>query len=143
EAFGPRPTLASGPRDETCFDIQNYAELARLPAGLAVADVDYGPFLLALTPHSVIAAPYHRLSFGIVASHRVFASPPEQARKVLHEIHADYVMTCGSRAPRGLSEAAHARSLWSRLAEGNVPDWLERVPVNGPFAVYRLKSDQN
>ena len=54
---------------EACFRSENYAALARIPAGLIAADIDYGPFLLALTPHRILAAPYHRLSSGIIEAH--------------------------------------------------------------------------
>src|SRR5262249_33636473 len=40
-------------RLDPCYETENYAALAKLPAGLVVTDIDYGPFLLALTPHSV------------------------------------------------------------------------------------------
>jgi hypothetical protein len=123
----------------TCFRTENYASLARLPAGVVAADIDYGPFLLALTPHSVFAAPYHRLSSGIVASHRALAAPPEEARDVLDDSRASYVMICGSRPPEGLTEDARRHSLWGQLQAGVVPSWLEPIPVSGPFAVYRVK----
>ena len=138
EAIASQPANINQ-RDEACFQIENYAPLARLPAGLVVSDVDYGPFLLALTPHSVIAAPYHRLSYGIVASHRAFASPPAEAREILRQAKTTYVMTCGVRAPRDLTEAQRVRSLWAQLAAGAIPDWLEPIPQTGPFAVYRFK----
>jgi len=38
---------------------------------VVATDIDYGPFVLALTPHSVVGAPYHRLSSGIAAAHRI------------------------------------------------------------------------
>src|SRR6185295_12961095 len=44
------------PEREACLKTGNYAPLARSPAGLIAADIDFGPFLLALTPHSVLAA---------------------------------------------------------------------------------------
>ncbi len=69
------------PDREACLRTENYAPLARLPAGLVAADIDFGPFLLALTPHSVLAAPYHRLSKGIIMAHQAFvASPGRGAR---------------------------------------------------------------
>lgn len=139
EAIGPSPTMARDQRDDACFEVGNYAALVRLPAGLIATDVDYGTFVLALTPHSVIGAPYHRLAYGIVTSHRVFASAPDEAKKILGEARADYVMTCGSRAPKGLSETERARSLWDSLAAGMIPDWLEPIPGTGPFSVYRFK----
>ena len=65
------------PEREACLKTTSYAPLANLPKGLIAADIDFGPFLLALTPHSVLAAPYHRLSSGIVAAHEAFAAAPD------------------------------------------------------------------
>jgi hypothetical protein len=128
------------PASRHCFATASYAPLARLPVGLVAADVSHGPFLLALTPHSVMAAPYHRLSSGIVLSHRALASLPDEARGILAAAKATYVMTCGPRPPDGLPEPARSRSLWGRLQAGDVPNWLQRLPVGDPaaFSVYRL-----
>ena len=139
EAIVPAQPANSVLKDEACFQIENYAALAQLPTGLIVTDADYGPFLLALTPHSVLAGPYHRLSYGIIASHRAFALPPEEAREILRQAKTTYVMTCGARAPSDLSEAERSRSLWTQLAAGAVPDWLEPIPQTGPFGIYRFK----
>ena len=129
------------PASKACLLSASYAPLAQLRPGLVATDISYGPFLLALTPHSVLAGPYHHLSSGILAAHRSLAEPPEQARKVLTEVRADYVMVCGPRPPDGLSEAQRRASLWAKLRAGAIPDWLE--PVAGTagqaFAVYRVK----
>jgi hypothetical protein len=127
------------PASRACRATASYAPLAKLTPGLVATDISYGPFLLALTPHSVMAAPYHRIGHGIVAEHRALASPPDEARRVLMEAKADYVMICGPRPPDGLAEPARGKSLWGRLVAGDLPAWLERVPVEGPFAVYRIK----
>ena len=71
------------PEREACLKTASYAPLARLPAGLIAADIDFGPFLLALTPHRIVAAPYHRLSSGILAAHEAFAATPDAARTML------------------------------------------------------------
>jgi hypothetical protein len=125
--------------DDACFKSKSYAPLAKLPAGRVVTDVDYGPFVLALTSHSVLAAPYHRLSYGIVASYRSFATPPDEAHEILRQANATYVMICGVRAPLELTETERARSLWTVLKAGNIPDWLEPMPDTGPLGVYRFK----
>jgi hypothetical protein len=122
-----------------CRATANYAPLRKLPPGLIAADVSYGPFLLALTPHSVLAGPYHRLSSGIVTAHRALAEPPERARDVLLGASVDYVLLCGPRPPDGLPEPARSQSLWARLRAGAVPDWLEPVEAGPVFAVYRVK----
>ncbi len=130
----------SRPEREACLTSANYAPLARLPAGLIAADIDFGPFLLALTQHSVLAAPYHRLSAGIVAAHEALASPPDAARDLLARLGVAYVVTCGPRPPSGLAGARLDASLWGRLHAGAVPDWLEPVAeARAPFAVFRFK----
>jgi hypothetical protein len=128
------------PASRACFASASYAPLAMLPPGLVATDISYGPYLLALTPHSAMAAPYHRLGQGIVVAHRALASPPDEAHGVLRDAKADYVMICGPRPPDGLAEPARGLSLWGRLQAGVVPAWLERLPDDGPFAVYRIKA---
>jgi hypothetical protein len=123
-----------------CFKSANYAPLAQLPPGIVVTDISYGPFLLALTPHAVASAPYHRLSAGIIPAYRALVSLPVESRGVLRDLHASYVIVCGPRPPDGLAEPARSASLWGRLQANDVPRWLEPVPDMGPFKVYRVKS---
>ena len=124
-----------------CIDTANYAALERLPKGLIAADIDFGPFLLALTRHDVVAAPYHRLSGGILAAHAIFASPPDAARLAAQRLGVTYVLTCGPRPPGNLDAPRLAASLWGRLQANDIPAWLERVPgVDRPFQIYRVKS---
>lgn len=127
------------PASRHCTATASYAGLAKLPAGLVVTDVSYGPYLLALTPHAAMAAPYHRAGHGIVLAQRALASPPDVARGILKELKADYVAVCGPRPPDGLAEPARSASLWGRLQTGPAPDWLEALPSTGPFAAYRIK----
>jgi len=124
-----------------CFKTASYAQLARLPQGVIATDIDYGSFVLALTPHAVVAAPYHRLAAGIMATHRIFTLPPDEARGVLRDFGATYVVTCGTRVPPGMSAAERTASLWQRLESGAPPDWLAPVSAgeNDAFRVYRIK----
>jgi hypothetical protein len=128
------------PASRQCFATASYRPLAGLPAGLVVTDISYGPFLLALTPHSVLAAPYHRISSGIVVAHGALAAPPAESRGILRDAKAAYVMVCGPRPPDGLDGPARDLSLWGQLQAGAVPDWLEPVPGMQPFSVYRVRS---
>jgi hypothetical protein len=131
----------SRPEREACLKTENYPPLARLPAGLIATDIDFGPFLLALTPHSILAAPYHRLSGGIVSAHTIFVSPPDAARDAVRRLGVTYVLTCGPRPPNGLAGAARDASLWGRLQANDAPAWLERIgPAGSPFHVYRVKA---
>lgn len=136
--FADRDSFAR-PASQHCTATASYAGLAKLAPGLVVADVSYGPYLLALTPHAAMAAPYHRAGHGIVLAQRAFAATPDEARGILREIKANYVAVCGPRPPDGLAEPARPRSLWARLQTGPVPDWLEAMPSTGPFVAYRIK----
>jgi hypothetical protein len=124
-----------------CFMSQSYAQLAKLPPGLVVTNVDYGPFVLALTPHSVLAAPYHRLSAGIISTNKIFSAPPDQAHRIITRLRANYVAMCGLLTPVGLTNQQLATSLWEQLHAGAVPDWLKREPAadGQPFVIYRVK----
>jgi len=128
-------------RTEThaCFKNRDYVRLGQLPRGLIAADIDYGPYILALTPHSVVAVPYHRQSAGILAGHELFTSTPEQARRVAGRLGVTYVLTCGRRAPKDVAAASLDASLWAKLQAGDVPSWLTRVELaDSPFIAYRV-----
>jgi len=131
------------PASRQCFRTESYAALAALPKGLVVGDISYGPFVLALTPHSAMAAPYHRLSAGLIQAHRALAAPPDQARQVLDRLKdagtPTYLVVCGPRPPDGLGAEAQSRSLWARLRQGAVPDWLEPMSGGPDFAVFRVR----
>jgi len=133
---GPSSRIAEG-----CRRSETYAELAHLPPGRIATDIDNGPFVLALTAHSVLSAPYHRLATPIIAAHRIFALPPDAAREVVAEAKPDYLVVCGRPFLGGIGEVERAASLWGRLAAGEVPDWLElvRETRDRPLVVYRVK----
>jgi len=127
---------------QACMRKDSYAQLARLPPGLVVMnELEWGPLVLAWTPHSILAAPYHRLSSSILTMHQVFAGSPDEARAILAGIHATYVVTCGSVATSDLARGQPAVSLGDRLQAGEVPDWLEPVPQTQGQTIlaYRVK----
>ena len=68
------------------------AVLRSLPRGRVAGFVDAGPAILAYTPHSAIAGPYHRDAAGILDTYEIFAG--KNPRPVLDRRGIDYVMTC-------------------------------------------------
>jgi hypothetical protein len=130
------------PDRQACVRSDNYAPLGRLPVGLVVTNaVEWGSYVLAFTPHSVLAAPYHtRLGAAILAANAAFGLPPIQARSVVAATGADYLVTCGPQGPVGLTDEQTEASLWARLKAGEVPDWLQPMPgLDGhPLAVYHV-----
>ncbi|MEJ0073989.1 MAG: hypothetical protein WDO17_00840 [Alphaproteobacteria bacterium] len=124
---------------DACFKSESYAALSRLPQGVVAADIDYGPYLLALTPHTVVAAPYHRLSAAIMAGQAILASAPDQSQRVAARLGVSYIVTCGRAPPGGLTGEGRDASLWAKLEAGDIPSWLERIATSGPpFAAYRI-----
>jgi len=134
------PEGASQGPDLSCLAPATLAPLAGLPPARIVAPVDMGAHLLAHTPHSVFAAPYHRNNHGNRVTIDAFLAEPDEAERILRNAGAELVIWCASekkrnaiieRAPAGLSAA---------LARGEVPAWLERVPVaETPIRVFAIR----
>ena len=127
---------------QACVRKENHALLARLPTALVVVNaLEWTPYLLAWTPHTIVGGPYHRMPAGMITSHQAFASPPKEARRILDRTKINYLVMCGSREPEGMSEDVRAASLWSRLRAGAIPEWLQQLPESRGKAivVYRVK----
>jgi hypothetical protein len=142
QATGQKGLDLNSPERQACVAKENYAPLARLPIGLVVVNtLEWSPYILAWTPQAMLAAPYHRMSAGIIASHQALALPPSEARGVINRVGVTYVVACGSDGPEGMSESERAVSLWSQLQAGAAPDWLERLPVSrdAAFTIYLVK----
>jgi hypothetical protein len=120
---------------DPCYRSSSAGALATLAPGLVVADIDVGPFLVAATGHRVVAAPYHRLDKGILASHAILEGPAGEARQRMRELGVDYVALCavpGQRSTPG--------SLRGRLLAGLGADFLQEVglPAAIPIRVWRV-----
>jgi hypothetical protein len=105
--------------------------------------ISEGSPLLLMTPHAVMAAPYHRNALGIESSLDFFsATDDEQAKDILYRTGADLVVMCASVPSIYRSKEQDKLSLAQRLAAGQVPVWLSPVPF--PFLeralIFQLKS---
>lgn len=138
-AAGADPAYPGFPERSDCSRNDAYALMARLPAGLVATDINYGPFVLALTPHSVIAAPYHRMTGGIVAAHTILNTTTDEARRIIAAYGVRYVALCGARAPTGADNVPG--SLRAELVAGHAPPWLDAIPQTpgALFAIYRVR----
>jgi hypothetical protein len=132
--LGPRPKMTyvdAGPR---CFAASAYAPLARFPTGDILAPQDLGPFILVYSAHSVVAAPYHRLSNAILAAHLAWAAPPRFAEARVRALGADYLLDC---PPYPLMVGPG--SLGAALRRGQIPPWLQRLtPPTATLQLYRV-----
>ena len=138
-----------GDPPDFCFGNGAYAELARLPRGVTVSEIDLGPFVLALTPSSSMSAPYHRMSAGIMTTRHVLTAPVNGAGLDGAQARAAAVSPGGSLGPVYVLECRrHARhvdrgglradSLQARLDAAKPPPWLTRLSRPGaPIEIYR------
>ena len=101
------------------------ALLARQSRGTVAAPIDLGPYLLATTPHDVLAAPYHRNNAGNRAVYRLMLLSEPAAAAWAQRVKVTYLLGCPAAfaelgsPPRG--------SLLAALAAGRTPSWLNRL----------------
>jgi hypothetical protein len=140
-ATGRQPPLLISEGPGTCRQATDYAALARLPKGLVLGFIDAGPLLLMETPHAVLAAPYHRNIRGNAAMLDLFLGSPGEARARLAALGVDYVAFCPGAPERHNYAAAAPDGLAAALARGEVPSFLERIPLDRTnLAVYRARN---
>ncbi len=106
-----------------------------MPPGLVAADIDLGPYIVALSPHRVVAAPYHRLDKGILANDAILHSTPDQARPQLRSLGVSYVVLCADRPVRG-----NDNSLRARLVGNEPPEFLRELDLSPgtPIRVWKV-----
>jgi hypothetical protein len=131
---------------EACMETPSIRPLAKLPAGFVVANTDLGPFIVALTPHSVLAAPYHRIDGAIIETDRIFKALPDEAEARLRRLNASYVVECFATVADGkqpvLSAGERRESLLGHLTLGVTVPFLEEIVGASPaknLRVWRVK----
>lgn len=136
-ATGTAP--AATPAD--CRQPAAFATLAALPATRVMAPIDLGSHLLLFTPHSVVAAPYHRDQDGVRDTFRFFNDPIDEAHDVLTARGIGLVVICPAMPElRGLPDAA-PDSFVRLLPEGKLPAWLnETTPPGSTLRTFSVGS---
>jgi hypothetical protein len=121
---------------EACVTPQAYVSLNAVPAGLMLNHFALGAGILTWTPHSALAAPYHRGVDGTMKMISALRSTPEAAHELILQSKADYVLVCPALRETMFYAANPAQpgtppeaTLSSWLAEGKHPDWLEPVEI--------------
>jgi hypothetical protein len=123
-------------RGARCAAPEAYARLAAQPAGLVLGEIDLGPYVLATTSDAVLAAPYHRMGWGIVSAHEVLADPPGPDEAATRRLGVSYVINCTAHADAFTHASLRVSSLQRRLDRGQVPAWLE--PLSPPAAALQV-----
>ena len=126
---------------DRCKNDASLARLNGLPRSNMVAPFDFGPRILLLTPHSVLATSHHRNDKAMADQIRLFTSAPDAARQILeaHDIH--YIVVCDDEAELDIYAENHPEGLWAQLTKGQRPDWLQPVHIrDNRLIIWRVRS---
>jgi hypothetical protein len=125
---------------QACLMPGAFTSLAALPPQRIMAPIDLGSHLLLYTPHSVVAAPYHRNGEAVLDAFRFFNDPIDGGHAILRSRGVTLVVICAAmKEIRGLVEHG-PDSFVSLYAAHRLPAWLEPVSNPGsPLEVYAVR----
>jgi len=137
ETLAPNLRTAPDPAETAaCLSDAAIRPLASLPAGTVLAPIVLGPSILLRTPHSIVAAPYHRAIPGLTAAVEGLGGTEADLDRVLTDFRVRYLVACPARPADDLqTETAFA----TRLARGAVrSDRLVPLDLPGPLKAWRV-----
>jgi hypothetical protein len=111
----------------SCVTADSVATFARMPRGLVLASFNEAPALLRFTPHSVIAANYHRNQRGMIAAIRIGMDKPQDALTRLEVANIRYILVCDGDPLAARIAADHPDGLFAALSRNDIPGYLEEV----------------
>ena len=124
-----RPRWSRPTRVGPASDRATSAASPRCLPGLVAADIDLGPYIVALSPHRVVAAPYHRLEKGILANHAILRGTPDEALPRLRALGVNYVALCADRPTGERPGHGKDKSLRARLLGNERPQFLDELEL--------------
>jgi hypothetical protein len=137
----PATTVTIGEGD--CTGTPAIRTLGKLSKGMFVASIDHGSYIVALTQHDVLAAPYHRADRAIIENQGVLSAEPVEAQRRLRDLGADYVMLCmvkpgATPVQIGGPTPVFSNGIEARLRAGEKFAFLEPVDAQSPAAEMRV-----
>jgi hypothetical protein len=124
-----------------CPTLAALRPVALQPKGYVLTFVDLSPRLITVTHHDAVAGPYHRNQQAILDVMRSFRGSPDFARRVIERRGIDYVLICPNLSESTIYRAEAPKGFYAQIADGKVPDWLERVelPKDSPYRMWRVR----
>jgi hypothetical protein len=127
----PPATTKTAEVGRACSQTSTLRPLGTFAPGLIAADLDLGPYIVAATPHRVVAGPYHRLDKGIMANEALLAGSPDEAMPRLAALGVDYIALCAADATGTGADSSLRAQL---LAGGRFP-FLQELHLQHPSAI--------
>jgi hypothetical protein len=137
----PKPGLAQAEEGKPpmCWSPASLRGLAGLQQGMVLTSIDPGSHILAASRHRVLAGAYHRNVAGNVDAITALTGTLNEAREIVARRKIDYVAVCDDLTDMKLFAGDAPHGLAAALLAGSPPDWLEPIPIDGPWRVYRPK----
>ncbi len=108
---------------------------------IIINSINEGPEIIYLTPHKVLAGPYHtNVGGNFDAAHFFSASNPNEAKEIARRRNAELVVFCPSRLEMRIYENPDAPSLARQIVNGHIPVWLKPVqfPTSGNLMLFEI-----
>ncbi len=138
---GAKPDIVAAKADsKLCEAVPSVAALSALSGANIVAPFDMGPTILLVTPHKVLASSHHRNEAAMHDHIAIFRSAPDRARNIITKRGITHIAVCPSEAEMRNYARKDPKGLWSELASGTAPAWLEPLPDMGDgIKVWRVR----
>lgn len=126
--------------ESACMLRESGLVLNQLEPGTIFAPLDIGPALLVTSDHSVVATGHHRAKDAMHDVILAYISRADEARVIMREHKADYVVFCTDLAEPRLFAKTHPSGFAAQLIKGDVPNWLVPVELDVPdeLKVWRI-----
>ena len=121
-----------------CADRSAAVDLALVAPGRVLSTVFYGPNILAMSGHSVVAGPYHRGEQAILDTVRAMNGTTAEARAIVDRRGIDYVVICATSAETRDTIPEAPDGLLARLVRGEPVAWLTPVAGNSSLMIFRV-----
>jgi len=142
EAALMEPTTArmTDPDKEiACTSDLSMTELAQMPVGHVMSDLNTATAVLVHTPHTVEGGSYHRNGEAILNVISFFERDLETARQIAVSRNADYVTFCQVNAAH-TSDSGKGDRISNAIRFNQLPDWLEWVSQpQASLAILKIK----
>ena len=115
--------IANNSNEQKASKRKFYEEISKIvpPDSVILADIDLGPEILYYTSCSVVGAPYHRQTEGIIACYEVLQKDYDEnlIRNILKKTNASYILFEKS------DQKSQNKNLKNMIANNNCPSWLK------------------
>lgn len=130
----------TGKNAAACESASSVAALKALPKGQFLAPFDMAPMILAQTPHTVLASSHHRNESAMHDHIQIFRASPDSGYRLMKARGIDYLALCPDEVELANYVRKDPGGLWAHISKGEVPDWLEPLPVMGKgIKVWRVR----